>query len=344
MPTAARSRVGTSVIAASGRPASRRPCTRQLWIARQDLKLSEPPRRITALPDFRHSTPASAATLGRLSKITAMTPSGTRTRSIVMPLGRCQLSVTLPTGSAIPRTVATPLAISSIRAGVSVSRSMKAEVAPPARTSATSSALAARIAGAWLRIARAIASSARFFCSGEASASTRAAARARAASSVIKAGKSALPSIAFSGTVIAVSGSSLRPCASTEIPHLRGAEPAWLAGGKGPGRSANGLFRRYSPRGPHHQIVAVDHLGPAADAQNGHHVRRGAAFDLFGVLGVIGDEAAADFMGVGAAHHHGVAAGELALDPDHAGRQQALSGAQGGDRAGVDGQGALRLQ
>ena len=30
-------------------------------------------------------TPASAATLGRLSKITAMTPSGTRTRSMVMP-------------------------------------------------------------------------------------------------------------------------------------------------------------------------------------------------------------------------------------------------------------------
>ena len=50
-----------------------------------------------------------------------------------------------------------------------------------------------------------MASSARFFCSGEASASTRAAARARAASSVIKAGKSALPSIAFSGAVIAVS-------------------------------------------------------------------------------------------------------------------------------------------
>ena len=89
------------MIAASGRPASRRPCTRQSWIARQERKLSEPPRRITALPDFRHSTPASAATFGRLSKITAITPSGTRTRSMVMPFGRCQLSVTAPTGSAM---------------------------------------------------------------------------------------------------------------------------------------------------------------------------------------------------------------------------------------------------
>ena len=49
-------------------------------------------------------------------------------------------------------------------------------------------------------------------------------------------------------------------------------------------------------------------------------------------------------MGVGAAHHDRVAAGELAVDPDHAGRQQALAGAKGGDRAGIDGQRALRLQ
>ena len=123
---------------------------------------------------------------------------------MVMPFGRCQLSVTTPTGSAMPRTVATPSAIASIRAGVSVRRSMKAAVAPPLRTSATSSALAARIAAALARMARSIASSARFFCSGEASASTRAAARARDASSVIRAGRSALPSIAFSGALMAV--------------------------------------------------------------------------------------------------------------------------------------------
>ena len=34
--------------------------------ARSD-ELSEPPRRITALPAFRHSAPASAVTFGRLS-------------------------------------------------------------------------------------------------------------------------------------------------------------------------------------------------------------------------------------------------------------------------------------
>src|SRR5882762_4292655 len=159
-PTADRSRVGTSVIAASGRSASRNPCTRQSWIARQERKLYEPTRKTTALPDFRHTTPASAATLGRLSKMTATTPSGTRTRSMTMPFGRCQLSVTMPMGSAISRTVATPSAIASMRACVSVSRSMKAAVAPVARTSATSSALAARIADALARMARSIASSA----------------------------------------------------------------------------------------------------------------------------------------------------------------------------------------
>ena len=41
--------------------------TRQAWMARLERWLSEPPRRITALPDFRHSAPASAVTLGRLS-------------------------------------------------------------------------------------------------------------------------------------------------------------------------------------------------------------------------------------------------------------------------------------
>ncbi len=79
---------------------------------------------------------------------------------MVMPFGRCQLSVTTPTGSAISRTVATPSAIASMRACVSVSRSMKALVAPELRTSATSSALALRIAGALARMARSIASSA----------------------------------------------------------------------------------------------------------------------------------------------------------------------------------------
>ena len=63
-PTAARSVVGTSWIAASGRPAARRPATRPAWIARDEWRLSEPPRRIAALPAFRQSAPASAVTFG----------------------------------------------------------------------------------------------------------------------------------------------------------------------------------------------------------------------------------------------------------------------------------------
>ena len=41
-------------------------------------KVSEPPRRITASPAFRQRMAASMVTLGRDSKIMAMTPSGMR--------------------------------------------------------------------------------------------------------------------------------------------------------------------------------------------------------------------------------------------------------------------------
>jgi hypothetical protein len=39
----------------------------QAWIAAEEWIESLPPRRITALPDFSASAPASAVTLGRLS-------------------------------------------------------------------------------------------------------------------------------------------------------------------------------------------------------------------------------------------------------------------------------------
>ena len=67
VPTAARSRDGTMAIAASGRLAARSPATRHPWIRPDERKLSEPPRRMTALPAFRQSAPASAVTPGRLS-------------------------------------------------------------------------------------------------------------------------------------------------------------------------------------------------------------------------------------------------------------------------------------
>jgi hypothetical protein len=48
-----------------GQTGGRSPSTRQPCSAVEEWKLSDPPRRITALPAFRHSAPASAVTLGR---------------------------------------------------------------------------------------------------------------------------------------------------------------------------------------------------------------------------------------------------------------------------------------
>ena len=65
MPTAARSVVGTSWMQPAGSPASARAARSAAAMAREECQLSEPPRRITALPDMRQSAPASAVTLGR---------------------------------------------------------------------------------------------------------------------------------------------------------------------------------------------------------------------------------------------------------------------------------------
>jgi hypothetical protein len=64
-PTAARSRVGTSCTAFSGRPAAAMPRRKHAAMTREEWKLSEPPRRITALPARRLNPPASAVTFGR---------------------------------------------------------------------------------------------------------------------------------------------------------------------------------------------------------------------------------------------------------------------------------------
>src|SRR5262249_47683710 len=73
------------------------------------------------------------------------TPIGTRTRSMVMPFGRVQRSVTAPTGSARARTTSRPSAMAAMRRSSSARRSTKAAVAPAAFASATSLALAARL-------------------------------------------------------------------------------------------------------------------------------------------------------------------------------------------------------
>ncbi len=67
IPTASLLRVGTIWTASRESDARSSACSKHAWIAVLELKLSEPPRRITALPDFRHSAPASAVTFGRLS-------------------------------------------------------------------------------------------------------------------------------------------------------------------------------------------------------------------------------------------------------------------------------------
>ena len=64
-----------------------------------DRSPSFPLRKITALPDFRHNPPASAATLGLLSKIKPITPKGVVTLEIFKPLGLSHEASTLPTGS-----------------------------------------------------------------------------------------------------------------------------------------------------------------------------------------------------------------------------------------------------
>ena len=64
-PTAERSTVGTSWIAASGKPAATSASLKVLAMTSEVRKLSDPLRRIAALPDFTHSPAASAVTLGR---------------------------------------------------------------------------------------------------------------------------------------------------------------------------------------------------------------------------------------------------------------------------------------
>ena len=188
-PTASRSVVGTIWIEASGRPAALRPATRQAWMARDECALSEPPRRITALPDLSVSAPASAVTFGRLSKITPMTPSGVRTRAMSSPLGRVHSAITWPTGSGSSAMVRSPSIMPSIRLSLSCRRSRKAFEMPFFSAATMSSALASRISRRALSMASAAPSSACRFFSDVVNASTAAAALALRPISAISAGR-----------------------------------------------------------------------------------------------------------------------------------------------------------
>src|SRR5690554_4709310 len=125
-----------------------------------------------------HSAPASAVTLGRDSKITPITPSGVRTRSICSPLGRSHSAMMVPTGSGSSAMVVTASMMPSMRASVSSSRSRKAAEMPLAWAVAMSFALAARIFLRCALMAPAAVSRAVRFCSGLAMASALAPMRA----------------------------------------------------------------------------------------------------------------------------------------------------------------------
>ena len=88
----------------------------------------------------------------------------------------------------------------------------------------------------------------------------------------------------------------------------------------------------------------MHHLGAALDAEDQQNVAGGFATNFLGILGVIGDEAAADLVAVRTAHDYGIAARERALDLDDADRQETVATAQRRDRARVDRQRAFRLE
>src|SRR5690606_6341475 len=172
-------------MASTGRLAACRPRTRQAWMAAEEFNESDPPRNMTALPAARQSAPASAVTFGRLSKITPMTPSGVRTRSIFRPLGRSHAAWTWLIVAGVAAIWRTPSAMAPMRSGVSFRRSRKEPASLACVAFSMSIAFAARIAFSSATMASAMASRALRFADEEAFASGLAAARARRPNSTI---------------------------------------------------------------------------------------------------------------------------------------------------------------
>src|ERR1700692_4369781 len=73
------------------------------------------------------------------------------------------------------------------------------------------------------------------------------------------------------------------------------------------------------------QIVPMDHLGAAFDTQQQQDIARRPALDLLGIAGVVGHETATDLGTVWTAHHDGIAAGELPIDPNDTARSPAFA-------------------
>ena len=107
-----------------------------------------------------------------------ITPIGTRTRANFNPFGRVHSASVAPTGSGNSAMSSKPRATASMRASVSVSRSMKDAASPPAFAASKSAAFAFRMAALCCRRCAAIEHKAAFFVAVDASASSRDAARA----------------------------------------------------------------------------------------------------------------------------------------------------------------------
>ncbi len=84
---------------------------RTLQIATFEWIASEPPRKMTALPDLIQMPAESDVTLGRDSYMTPITPIGTRTWLMIKPLGRVQVASTVPIGSSSAATSRSSFAI-----------------------------------------------------------------------------------------------------------------------------------------------------------------------------------------------------------------------------------------
>ena len=142
-PTAARSVVGTSCTASSGKPAAASAWCTSTASALFDSMASLPPRRMQALPLLMLRLAASIVTLGRLSKIMPKTPIGTRICPTRMPLGCSCKPLMVPITSGIAANCRQPSCKVSITLGVRRKRSTIGALRPASWARAISCAFAA---------------------------------------------------------------------------------------------------------------------------------------------------------------------------------------------------------
>src|SRR5437899_22621 len=176
-----------------------------------------------------------------------ITPRGTRTREISMPLGRRHDSTTAPTGSGRVAISLNPWAISSMRDSVSVRRSRKALATRP-RARSTSARLASSSTWLFSTRPRAICCSASFLVLVGQSAIARAAARAARARVSMK---------AF-GSILIPSSIGAPPPAGPQprdgLPRATRLKARLGRRGPSPATACRAHFLQ------NHQIVAVDHF------------------------------------------------------------------------------------